>query len=32
MIPLSAVKFSDGEPICLKLDKKAIKALPAVRV
>ena len=31
-IPISDIDFFDGETIYLKLDKKAVKALPAVKV
>ena len=31
-IPVEDVDFSDGEIIYLKIDKKAVKGLPAVKV
>jgi len=31
-IPLSAVDFSDGKSVYLKLDKSAVKGLPTVAV
>ncbi len=31
-IPLSAVEFTDGDTIYLKLDKEAVRALPSVLV
>jgi sporulation protein YlmC with PRC-barrel domain len=31
-IPISAIEFADGDTIYLKLDKEAVKALPAVPV
>ena len=31
-IPVADIEFTDGETVYLKLDKNAVKALPAVKV